>query len=100
MKIPPDLVIRSAIATGITLVEGERGVYVVNVLLDGAPEVFHIELEGPTKSSFHVREHSFGKYIMYCFPLKGIIALMRKWHRGERPELPVDLATVDFITRE
>jgi hypothetical protein len=47
MRIPPELVIHSAIATGITSVEGEPGVYVVNVLFDGVPEVFHVRPAEP-----------------------------------------------------
>jgi hypothetical protein len=58
-----------------------------------------IEEMAPTKASFRVRERIFDKYIMRIHPLQAIIPLMRKWHRGERPELPVDLATVDFVTR-
>jgi hypothetical protein len=96
MKIPRHLWIHSAIATEITLIEGVSGAYAVHVLLDGTPEVFHIELEGPSRSSFHVREKSFSRYTTRCGALKGIIALMRKWHRGERFELPIDLAKVDF----
>jgi hypothetical protein len=97
MKIPPELLVHSVIAIGITPVEGEPGTYVVNILFDGSPEVFHIELEGPTRSSFNVREKIFDDCCMRSPTLKGIFALMRKWHRGERFELPVDLANVDFV---
>jgi hypothetical protein len=93
MKIPPELVVHEAICTGITQVEGEPGVYIVNILFDGTPEVFHIELEG-LRTSFNVREGIFYKYTMRCYPMKGLIPLMRQWHRGERRELPVDLAEV------
>ncbi len=37
---------------------------------------------------------------MRCGALKGIVALMRRWHRGERFELPIDLAKVDFVSRD
>jgi hypothetical protein len=96
MKIPAEQFVRSAIVSGIQAADGEPGVYVVHALFDGTPEVFHIELEGPTKSSFHVREHSYHVYRRRCPTMKGIVPLMRKWHRGERLELPVDLANVHF----
>jgi hypothetical protein len=96
MQIPPDLLVHSAIATSVTPVDGEPGVYVVEVLFDGTPEVFHIELEG-LKSSFIVRERSYYQYCLRSPTLKGIVALMRKWHRGEHRALPVDLADVDFV---
>jgi len=96
LKIPPELLVHSAIVTEVTPVEGEPGVYVVNILFDGAREVFHIELEG-SKSSFKVREHSYYQYCLRSPTLKGIVALMREWHRGEQRALPVDLAGVDFV---
>jgi hypothetical protein len=93
MKIPPELRVRHAIVTGIDEVEGEPGVYVVNILFDGVAEVFHIELEG-LKSTFNVREDIYYKYKMRCFNMRGLVPLMREWHSGERRELPVDLAEV------
>jgi hypothetical protein len=96
MFVPADQLVKVAIVSGIAPVAGQRGEYVVNVIFDGAPEVFHVELEGP-KTSFKVQEHKYYEYCMRCRSLKGLVALMRKWHRGERPELPVDLATVDFV---
>ena len=96
MKIPPELQVRKAIATEITQLEGEPGVYVVNILFDGTPEVFHVELEG-LKSSFNVRERTYFGYRMRTLSLKGLIPLMREWHRGERRELPVDLAHVRWV---
>jgi hypothetical protein len=96
MTLPEDYVVKVAIVTEIVTVKGEPGVYAVRMLFDGVPEVFHIELEGK-KTSFKVREHSFYVYQKQCPTLKGLYALMRKWHRGERRELPVDLAGVDFI---
>jgi hypothetical protein len=95
MKFPPELEIREAICTGITQVEGEPGVYVVNVLFDGVPETFHIELEGK-ETSFKARESAYYGYTMRCYNLKGLGPLMRQWHRGERRELPVDLAEVHW----
>jgi hypothetical protein len=95
MIIPPELRIRSAIVTGIAQIDGEPGVYAVNILLDGVAELFHIELEG-LKSSFNVRENIYYKYSMRCFNLKGLVPLMREWHSGERRELPVDLADVHW----
>ena len=89
MKIPPELEIHDAICTEITQVAGERGAYIVNILFDGIPEVFHIELDRPD-TSFKVTEKIYGTYKMRCYPLKGLIPLMRQWHRGERRELPVD----------
>lgn len=97
MRIPRHLLVHSAIATEVTPEQGLPGAYVVRVLFDGTPEVFHIELDGPSKSDFHVRERSFSSYSMRCGALKGIVALMRRWHRGERFELPIDLAKVDFV---
>src|SRR5689334_5913898 len=96
MKIPTHLLVRSAIATAVTSVEHEAGVYVVEILFDGVREVFHIELEGKA-SSFNVREGSYYKYCQRCPDLKGIVALMRQIHRGERFDFPVDLAHVDFV---
>lgn len=96
MKIPPQLVVRSAIATSVAPVDCEPGVYRVEVMLDGVREVFHIELEGE-KSSFTVRERSFGQYCLRSPTLKGIIALMREWHSGHHRDLPADLADVDFV---
>ncbi len=93
MIIPPELVVREAICTGISQLEGEPGVYVVNILFDGAPAIFHIELDGE-RTSYNVREKIYYKYTMYCRNLKGLIPLLRQWHRGERRELPVDLAEV------
>ena len=93
MKIPRELLVRDAIVTGIEEAAGEHGVYVVSILFDGAPEVFHIELEG-ARTSFKVREGVFYKYNIRCRNLKGLIPLMRQWHRGERRALPVDLAEV------
>ncbi len=95
MIIPPELIVREAICTGITRVEGEHGLYVVNILFDGFPETFHIELDSE-RSSYNVREKVYYKYTMYCRSLKGLIPLMRQWHRGERRELPVDLAEVGW----
>jgi hypothetical protein len=96
MIIPPELEIHDAICTGIEQVEGEPGVYVVNILFDGVSEVFHIELEG-LDTSFKVREGVYYKYTMRCYSLKGLTPLMRQWHRGERRELPVDLAEVRWV---
>lgn len=96
MDIPPELVINKAICTGIEQPEGEPGVYVVSILFDGSPEIFHIELEGQ-RSSYNVREKIYYKYVMRSVSLKGLVALMREWHRGKRRALPVDLADVDFI---
>jgi hypothetical protein len=96
MKIPPELRVRHAIVTGIDEVEGEPGVYVVNILFDGVAEVFHIELEG-LETSFKVREKIYSRYSWRCLALKGFVPLMRQWHRGERRELPVDLAEVRWV---
>jgi hypothetical protein len=93
MIIPPELVVREAICTGITQVDGEPGVYVVNIVFSGVPEVFHIKLND-ARISFKVRERVFSRYYVRCHALKGIVPLMRQWHRGERRELPVDLAEV------
>lgn len=95
MKIPPELVIRSAVCTGIMQIEGKLGAYAVSILFDGTPEVFHIELDGP-ETSFKAMERVYGEYRTRCYPLKGLIPLMRQWHRGERRELPVDLAEVHW----
>jgi len=96
MKIPPELLVHEAIVTGIAPVEGEPGVYVVDVLFDGIHEVFHIELDG-LKSSFNVQEDIYYRYCLRSPTLKGIVALMRQWHRGEYRDLPVNLVDVDFV---
>lgn len=95
MIIPPELRIHDAIVTGITEVVGERGVYAVDIRLDGVDERFHIELEG-RKSTFNVREDIYYKYSIRCFNLKGLVPLMREWHSGERRDLPVNLAEVEW----
>jgi hypothetical protein len=95
MEIPPEQLIREAIVTRITPVEGERGLYRVDIEFDGKPEVFHIELEG-AKSSFIVRERVYYKYCMRSMTLKGIVPLMRQWHRGEYRSLPVELGDVGW----
>lgn len=61
MKIPPELQVRDAIATDITQIVGEPGVYAVRILFDGEPAVFHVELEGK-RTSFKVREHIYHEY--------------------------------------
>ena len=95
MIIRPELKIHDAIVTEIAEVDGERGVYAVDVLLDGVYQRFHVELEG-LKSTFNVREDIYYKYTIRCFNLKGLVPLMREWHSGERRDLPVDLAEVDW----
>ncbi len=93
MKIPPELEIHKAICTEIAQAECDCRTYTVSILFDGIPEVFHIEMDGP-ETSFRVMEKVYGTYRMRCYPLKGLIPLMRQWHRGERRGLPVDLAEV------
>jgi hypothetical protein len=95
MKFPPELEIREAICTGITQIGGEPGVYAVDIVLDGVHELFHVELEGLT-STFNVREDIYYKYKIRCFNLKGFVPLMREWHSGQRRDLPVNLAEVDW----
>jgi hypothetical protein len=87
--------ISNATIVGITQIDGEHGVYVVDIIFDGVPQVIHVELEG-SKTSFKVRERIFAEYRVRCPDLRWFPRLMRAWHRGERCELPVNLATVPF----
>ncbi len=95
MDIPPNQRIQHAVVVAIRQVECEHGVYTVNVLLDGVPEVFHVELGGGI-DTFRVRERTYFGYKIRCLSMTRLAPLMRKWHSGERSELPVDLADVDW----
>lgn len=97
MKIPPDEVVRKVIVTAIEQLEGEPGVYRVEMEFDGVHESFVIEIDRP-RQFFAVRGRDrwwlFEDYASRSLSMKAISVLMGTWHRGQRRTLPVDLADV------
>ena len=95
MYIPASEIVREAVVVAIT--PEEYGHYVVRIRFDGSEELFHIELDG-LKASFSAQERRlFSDYFRRCPTLKGLVPLMRRWHRGVHERLPIDLARVDFV---
>ena len=97
MEIPSHMVVREAIVSAIEQENGEPGVYRVEMVFDGAREVFIIEIDRPDRF-FAVRGvdrwRIFEDYASRCYAMKAISVLMGQWHRGQRRELPVNLASV------
>jgi hypothetical protein len=77
---------------------GEPGVYRVDFVFDGVPEVFIIIINGPDRF-FAVRDWNrwrrFEDYAARAPAMKAISILMQFWHKGQRPRFPVNLA--DFV---